>query len=157
MFTTSYTNLAKIEANVKWLWLKSLLMCSNLSIRLSGTFEEGKYRKMVWKDWKSQAIFFEKGKKSQQGIWEIKKQFSKDVVLNELCRQDAALDQPAFKKIFRHDGLFDDDYETDPDGRGTDAIDWLRGTEDAESFDLESDFSGDDGDTEDFDGLEEDV
>lgn len=122
---------------------------------------------MVWKDWKSQAIFSadhenqeeaEKNNNACNSFWQIKNQCSKDLVLNDLCRQDAELAQPAFKYIFRHGGLFDDDYEGDPDSKGTEATDWLRGIEGAESFDLsDTDRSGDDGDTEDFDGLDEDV
>jgi hypothetical protein len=63
---------------------------------------------MVWKDHKSQAIFFEnqekveKNSSAQPGFWEIKKQYSKDAVLNELCRQDAELEQPGIKHVFRH-------------------------------------------------------
>lgn len=129
---------------------------------MPGTFEEEKYRRMVWKDHKSQAIFFEnqekveKNSSAQPGFWEIKKQYSKDAVLNELCRQDAELEQPGIKHVFRHGGLFDDDYEGDPEGKGTDATDWLRGIEGADSSDLEADDNGDDAsDTEDFDGFEE--
>lgn len=89
---------------------------------------------MVWKDWKSQTIFHaldEDHKKvtKSNGFWRLQKQSSKDALLNELELQDAALDQPAFKHVFRHGGLFDDESRPgDPHGDGTDATDWLRGT-----------------------------
>lgn len=90
---------------------------------------------MVLKDWKSQTIFHssdeDHGKEiKSNGFWRVKKQSSKDSVLNELERQDAALEQPAFRHVFRHGGLFDDEYAGDPEGRGADATDWLRGVED---------------------------
>ena len=102
---------------------------------MAGSLEEDKYRTMVWKDWKSQTIFCASDEddtkvKKRNGFWRMKKQCSKDVVLNELERLDATSDQPAFKHVFRHGGLFDDEYGGDPEGEGTDATDWLRGIED---------------------------
>ncbi|KAG0579855.1 hypothetical protein KC19_4G129000 [Ceratodon purpureus] len=106
------------------------------SLVIEGSLEECKYRTMVWKDWKSQTIFHSSSEeghenvKKSNGFWRMKKQSSKDAVLNELERQDAALDRPAFKHVFRHGGLFDDEYADDPEGEGADARDWLRGIED---------------------------
>ncbi|XP_024365304.1 uncharacterized protein [Physcomitrium patens] len=125
----------------------------------SGTMEESKYQRMVSKDWKSQSIFRGSDEniigEVQHCFWEVKKQTSKDPALNELRRQDEALDQPAFKHIFRHGGLFDDDYSDDPDGRGIDATDWLRGIEDSDSYDIDAYDDSADGDNDDFEILEE--
>lgn len=121
---------------------------------------------MVWKDHKSQAIFYESQEESEKnsqgntkpGFWEIKNQLSKDDALNELWRRDAKLEQQ-FKYIFRHGGLFDDKYDKDPEGKGIDATDWLRNIDSIDnSTDLETDDgSGEDvSDTEEFDGLDED-
>ena len=112
------------------------LTSSKLWAGMLGSLEECKYRTMVWKDWKSQTIFHSSSEeghenvKKSNGFWRMKKQSSKDAVLNELERQDAALDRPAFKHVFRHGGLFDDEYADDPEGEGADARDWLRGIED---------------------------
>jgi hypothetical protein len=138
-----------------------------------------KYKRMVLKDLKSQTIFcasdenHEKLEKSngevcgppQHDFWEVKKQSSKDPVLNELERQDGELDQPAFKHVFRHGGLFDVEYDGDPEGKGANATEWLRnlkvdipdsydldggiGSDTPESYDMDGTFGSYDTDTED--------
>lgn len=127
---------------------------------------------MVLKDWKAQTIFEasdetnEKVKRSssevcglrQHDFWEVKYQSSKDLVLNELEREDAALDQPAFKHIFRHGGLFDDKYIDDPEGKGTDATVWLRNVKGGieggftHSYNMDGEIGGDSPESYDMDG-----
>ena len=121
--------------------------------------EEEKYKKMVLKDLKSQTIFCasdenhvsaEKGNGEvcgppQHDFWEVKKQSSKDPVLNELERQDAALDEPAFRHIFRHGGLFDDEYKDDLEGKGANATEWLRDqkADVLDSYDIDGEIDSD--------------
>lgn len=143
-------------------------------ICFSGTFEEAKYRKMVWKDWKSQAIFNISAENSEQVknkvkesrgapqhcFWEIMdkdkvKLHTKDTLLQELFRQDITSDLPAFRHVFRHGGLFDEDYSNEPEDKGEDATDWLRGGAGADSIDLDAYDFGADADNDDCDNLEE--
>ncbi|KAG0616438.1 hypothetical protein M758_5G115600 [Ceratodon purpureus] len=128
--------------------------------------EEEKYKKMVLKDLKSQTIFCASdenhesaGKGNgevcgppQHDFWEVKKLSSKDPVLNELERQDAALDEPAFRHIFRHGGLFDDEYKDDLEGKGANATEWLRDqkADVLDSYDIDGE-NGDFSDNEDGD------
>ena len=116
------------------------------------------------KDWKSQTIFnqsdenHEKVEKidgevcgpPEHDFWEVEKFSSKDPVLNELERQDAALDQPAFKHVFRHGGLFNDEYKDDPESKGGDAAVWLRNRKDSDYMDDET--GGDTPESYDIDG-----
>jgi len=147
---------------------------------VSGCYEERKYRKMVWKDWMSQAIFNSRESRggNQEGeaavmekeaaaaaatssheppkhcLWEVTGDSCKDVLLKELLRQDHLSTLQGFKRVFRHEGMFDNDYEQG--NKGTDVSDWLRGDDGAgDSFDVEMDDSGSDEDSMDGDNLED--
>jgi len=136
---------------------------------------------MVWKDWMSQAIFNSResrGGGNQEGeaavmekeaaaaavtssheppkhcLWEVTGDSCKDVLLKELLRQDHLSTLQGFKRVFRHEGMFDNDYEQG--NKGTDVSDWLRGDDGAgDSFDVEMDDSGSDEDSMDGDNLED--
>lgn len=123
---------------------------------------------MVYKDWMSRAIFnssvegAEHDKSPTEGrgppkhFWEITGDSSKDAMLKELLRQDSTSGFHAFKRMFRHEGFFDDDYDNEPGGKGMDATDWLHGEEG--SFDLsegETDNDSCERDTNDCDNLDE--
>jgi hypothetical protein len=134
---------------------------------------------MVWKDWMSQAIFNSResrGGGNQEGevavmekaaaattssheppkhcLWEVTGDSCKDMLLKELLRQDHLSTLQGFKRVFRHEGMFDNDYEQG--NKGTDASDWLRGDDGAgDSFDVELDDSGSDEDSMDGDNLED--